>query len=313
VTATLDIFKALSDEVRLRILRALFSAELSVAELVTVLKLPQSTVSRHLKPLRDADLVESRREGTSVYYRRGSALQDLSFFQMLDGRVKEVAGAAGDLAAVRRVLESRRRKSREFFDRVAGRYGTLTQPGGGWEALASILAAGFADRTVVDLGAGEGGLTLLLARYARITYAVDQSPRMLTHVAEKAAEHNLDARVQTVEGDLEEVPLPANVAEAVFLSQALHHAARPEAAVKEAARLLKPGGWLLILDLARHEQEWVREEWADQWLGFDEVEIKSWLDSAGLMLADLRRLPGATPELGVLLAAARKPTSPTND
>jgi ArsR family transcriptional regulator len=151
----LALFKALSDESRLRILRAVGSAELSVAELVGVLGVPQSTVSRHLKPLRDAGLVEARREGTSAFYHWGQVFQDRVFSDWLGVRLRGVARAAEDAASVRRVLDARRARSREFFDRIAGSYGALTEPGGGWRALASGLAVGFLGRDVADLGAAD--------------------------------------------------------------------------------------------------------------------------------------------------------------
>lgn len=302
----LDIFRALADEVRLRILGALQSAELSVAELVEVLHLPQSTVSRHLKPLREAGLVETRREGTSVYYRRGALLAEPDLAGLLDKRLRELPSAPRDGAAVRRVLDQRRKRSHEFFEKVAGRYGGLTQPGGGWEALSAALAAGFAGQDVADLGCGEGALALLLARFAKSVTAVDQSRAMLRQVRERAREAGVGARVKVAEGDLEGLPLRDRSVDAAFLSQALHHAARPPHAVAEAARILRPGGRLVVLDLERHEQDWVREQWADQWLGFEEREIREWMEQAGLQPEVSRRLSGAAPELAVLLAVGRK-------
>ncbi len=304
--STLDIFRALADEVRLRVLHALFTAELSVAELVQVLELPQSTVSRHLKPLRDAGLVETRREGTSVYYRRGGVLDDPVMTGMLEGRLKALPTAIDDQAGIRRVLELRKKRSHDFFERIAGRYGSLTQPGGGWSALAAGLAAGFAGRTVADIGAGEGQLTLILARFAREVIAVDQSAAMLREVRGMAETAGVGPRVRTAEGDLEELPLEDGSVDAVFLSQALHHGSQPPRAIQECGRILRDGGQLIILDLVKHEQEWVREEWADQWLGFDEHELSGWFDLAGMETICMERLPGATPELGVLLAVGRK-------
>jgi ArsR family transcriptional regulator len=301
-----DIFKALSDEVRLRIVRAVFGAELSVAELVSVLGLPQSTVSRHLKPLREAGLVDSRREGTSVFYRRGVALNDASLASVLERRWMEVGGSAEDAASVRRVLDARRKRSREFFDSVAGSYGTLTEPGGGWKALATALAAGFDGKDVADLGAGEGVLTLLLSRYARMVTAVDQSPRMLRLVEERAAEAGLGERVRVAEGDLEQLPLPDASFDAVFLSQALHHAGRPGQAVSEAARILRAGGLLVVLDLAAHEQEWLRDEWADVWMGFSDEDLSKWMASAGITRLSSERLAGSMAELTVLVVVGRK-------
>jgi len=310
---TLDVFRALADEVRFRVLRAVMEAELSVAELVAALQLPQSTVSRHLRPLRESGLLGTRRDGTSVYYRRGEALADDALCSLVEARWHAVPGAADDRAAVRRVLDQRRRRSREFFDQIAGRYGTLTEPGGGWPCLAAALAAGFADREVADLGSGEGELTLILARFARKVTSVDLSPRMLELVRDRAAERGWSSRVATVEADLEDLPLKSGTVDAAFLSQALHHASRPQAAVAEAARILRPGGILLILDLSRHDQEWTRDQWADQWLGFEAQDVVGWMTSSGLAGADASLLPGGPSELSVLLATARKPSPPTRN
>jgi len=302
----LGIFKALADEGRLRILRSIDQAELSVAELVQVLELPQSTVSRHLKPMREAGLVESRRDGTSVYYNRGTLFRDAAFAQILNERLKEIPVANRDAAAVERVLDLRRKKSREFFDEIAGRYGSLTEPGGGWQALAAGLAAGFAGQTVADLGCGEGALALLLARFAEKVVAFDQSERMLKLVSEKAAEGNLADRLELRVGILEELDLSNEAFDAVFLSQALHHTSNPQDVVRLAAEGLKPGGQLVILDLVRHEHEWAREEWADQWLGFDPLEIREWLKDAGIKPLVVDSLPGSTPDLSVLIVVGTK-------
>lgn len=305
-SATIEVFKALADDVRLRLLRAVMTAELSVAELVTVLGLPQSTVSRHLKPLRDCDLVETRREGTSIYYRKGAALTASLLDQLLDEELARLPTSGEDAMAVRKVLEFRRERSREFFERIAGKYGELTQPGGGWSALAAGLAAGFAGLDVVDLGAGEGELVLLLARFAGSVTAVDQSRAMLKQVKSRATAAGLGKVVRICEADLERLPLTDASADAVFLSQSLHHAAQPERAVGEAARILRTGGRLILLDLLKHDQDWVREQWADQWLGFDDQEVRQWMRAAGLHDLRIDRLPAAAPEFSVVLASAKK-------
>lgn len=303
---TIEVFKALADDVRLRLIRALMTAELSVAELVQVLGLPQSTVSRHLKPLRDCELVETRRDGTSIYYRQGKALQDSNLAKVLDAELAKLDTAKHDAAAVKKVLEMRRAKSREFFEKIAGKYGELTQPGGGWAALAAGLAAGFAGQDVVDLGAGEGELSLLLARFAGSVTAVDQSKAMLRQVAAKAKAEGAGSVLKTCEADLESLPLADGSADAAILSQALHHAAQPPQAIAEAARILRPGGRLIVLDLVKHDQDWVRDQWADQWLGFDPEELGGWMSNAGLKNVKTERLPAAAPEFSVLLASAQK-------
>ncbi|MDH3346418.1 MAG: metalloregulator ArsR/SmtB family transcription factor [Kiritimatiellaceae bacterium] len=302
----LDIFKALADEGRLRLLRAIDQAELSVAELVQALEMPQSTVSRHLKPMREAGLVASRRDGTSVYYNRGPLFHDAAFTQILNERLKEISVAHRDAAAVERVLDLRRRKSREFFDEMAGQYGSLTEPGGGWQAMAAAMAAGFAGKHVADLGCGEGCLALLLARFAEKVIAFDQSEKMLKLVEEKALEQGVAERIDFRVGILESLGLAGAELDAVFLSQSLHHTSNPEDVVCSAASAVKPGGQVIILDLVRHEHEWTREQWADQWLGFDPLEVREWLQRAELEPLVLDSLPGATPDLSVLMVVGVK-------
>ena len=306
MSSVLDIFKALADEGRLRILRAIDQCELSVAELVQALEMPQSTVSRHLKPMREAGLVASRREGTSVYYNRGTLFRDSAFAQILTERLQEIPVANRDATAVERVVEMRRRKSRDFFDGIAGSYGTLTEPGGGWRALAAGLAAGFSGKVVGDLGCGEGALSLLLARFAEKVVAFDQSEKMLALVAEKAKELHLLDRLELRGGNLEDLDLSGEAFDALFLSQSLHHTSNPEAVVKMAAQGLKVGGQVIILDLVRHDHEWVREQWADQWLGFDPLQTREWFVRAGLTIHVLDSLSGAAPDLQVLIAVGEK-------
>ncbi|HMO50309.1 MAG TPA: metalloregulator ArsR/SmtB family transcription factor [Kiritimatiellia bacterium] len=306
VPHTIELFKALADDVRLRLIRAVMTAELSVAELVQVLGLPQSTVSRHLKPLRDGALVETRRDGTSIYYRKGPALTDAALTSVLERELARLPTAKSDAAAIKKVLELRRQRSHDFFEKMAGKYGELTQPGGGWAALAAGLAAGFSGRDVVDLGAGEGELALLLARFAGSVTAVDQSKAMLRQVAARAEEAGLSAVVRVCRADLEALPLEDGSADVALLSQALHHAAQPEKAVREAGRILRSGGQLIVLDLMKHDQDWVREQWADQWLGFEEADVRGWMKAAGLREIRTDRLPAAAPEFSVLLASAKK-------
>ena len=302
----LEIFKALADDGRLRILRSIDQSELSVAELVQALEMPQSTVSRHLKPMREAGLVESRRDGTSVYYNRGILFQNESFAPLLNDRLKEIPMANRDAASVERVLGFRRLKSRAFFDEIAGRYGSLTEPGGGWQALTAGLAAGYAGKVVADLGCGEGHLALLLARFAKKVIAFDQSEKMLNLVSEKAVENHVEDRMELRVGILEELDLSGEAFDAVFLSQALHHTSNPEHVIRSVSAGLKPGGQLVILDLMRHEHEWTREEWADQWLGFDPLEVRDWLKNAGIEPQVVDSLPGSAPDLFVLIVVGEK-------
>lgn len=296
----------MADEVRLRIIRAVSSAELSVAELVQVVELPQSSVSRHLKPLRDVKLLETRRDGTYIYYRRGPALADPLLAQFLDEQVQQLEGGERDREAVARVLSMRSQRSREFFDQVAGQYGSLSEPGGGWPALAMALGVGFAGRDVADLGAGEGDLTLLLARFARSVVALDASAEMLKHLGARLRKEERGTTVNLLQGELEELPILSDSVDAVFLSQALHHVGQPAVAIREAARILRPQGWLIVLDLHQHDQEWMREHWADLWLGFNPGQIREWIAEAGLRPYYSESLTGGNSAIDVLIFVARK-------
>ncbi len=302
----LEIFKALADEARLRIVHVLGVAELSVAELVSVLDMPQSSVSRHLKPLRDADLVDARREGTSVYYRRGACFSDQSFASLISDRLSQIPTAQADLVAVQEVLELRRRRSTDFFDEIAGRYESLTEPGGGWRAVAFALGFGFSGKVVADIGCGEGDLSLLLARFADQVVSVDLSAQMLAVLHEKAKRFGCENRILTKQGGVENLPMEDASVDAVLMSQVLHHTAQPKKAIAEASRVLRKGGQFILLDLARHDQEWVREQWADQWFGFAEAELGGWLDSVGLTVNRIDTLAGNTPEMPVLITVATK-------
>lgn len=302
----LEILKVLADEARLRILRAVDQAELSVAELVEALNMPQSTVSRHLKPLKQIELVQSRREGTSVYYTRGFLFSDPDFQPLLQNRLKDLPEAHSDAAKIDHVLDVRRRKRLRFFDEVAGQYESLSEPGGGLDALSTALAAGFSNQVVADLGCGEGSLSLMLSRFAREVTCLDQSQKMLNLVEERAKEIGTNERLTFHKMDLEAINLEAGYYDAIFISQSLHHVSRPKEVIQRASTGLKTGGRIIILDLLKHDHEWTREQWADQWLGFMPEELSEWLVKAGLDIVRIEILKGFVPDLSVLMAVGVK-------
>jgi ArsR family transcriptional regulator len=275
--------KVVADPNRLRILLLLKGEELSVAELQEILGMGQSTISTHLSQLKQAELVEDRRTGKSNLYRLaphsagGSPLDAI-----LSKARKEIAEAAQDQAAMRRVLRKRQDKTRAFFDGVAGRLGKDYVPGKSWKSLAEALLRLMPPLVVADLGAGEGASALLLAQRAKKVIAVDSSARMIEVGREQAFRHgvkNVDYRL----GDMEEIPIGDGEVDLVFFSQSLHHALHPERALAEAARILVPGGRIVILDLVRHRFEEARELYADEWLGFSEADLESMLQNVGFV------------------------------
>jgi ArsR family transcriptional regulator len=257
--------------------------ELSVAELQEILGMGQSRISTHLAQLKQAGLVEDRRNGKSILYRLKHGVQSNGFSEMLGvlrQAAAEIPEAEQDSEALRLALRRRQDKMRSYFDELAGKFGRNYVPGRSWQGLAETLLTLMPPMVIADLGAGEGTFSQLLARRSKKVIAVDNSEKMVEYGRELARKHgvkNLEYR----KGDLEEVPIRDATVDLAFFSQALHHAQHPERAVAEAMRILKPGGRIVVLDLLRHSYEEARELYADLWLGFTEVEVTRFLRQAG--------------------------------
>lgn len=279
VASILKSLRVLSDPNRLRLLLLLEREELSVAELQEILSSGQSRISTYLAQLRQADLVEDRRQGKNILYRMkdGAPVADV-----LHAAACEIPEAAEDTKALQLVLEKRRDKVRRYFDELAGRFGRDYVPGRSWKGLAETLLQLMPPMIIGDLGAGEGTFSQLLAQRAQKVIAVDNSDKMVEFGARLAKENgltNLEYRL----GDLESPPIEDSSLDLAFFSQSLHHALHPRQAVAAAHRLLKPGGRIVILDLKRHHFEQAREMYADTWLGFSEVELRAFLEEAGFV------------------------------
>jgi ubiquinone/menaquinone biosynthesis C-methylase UbiE/DNA-binding MarR family transcriptional regulator len=297
---------ALADPTRLRILSALRENELSVAELQEVLGIGQSRISNHLAQLKAVGLLRDRREGQKAYYRRAEVGREI--WSLAEGAASELATQGRDGEALRRVLGQRQEKSKRYFDAVAGRLGKKYCPGRSWEAVGRLLLALAPRQVYADLGAGEGLISQLLAARAKKVIAVDHSPRMVEvgrDLAKRSGLKNLEYR----QGDMEQPPIRPGSVDVVILSQALHHAVHPPRALEAAWKILRPGGTVLILDLAEHSFEAAREMYADVWLGFAPAELSRLLREAGFegntveVVAKEKEGPG----FQTLLAVGMKP------
>jgi len=280
-TSIVKILRVVADPNRLRILLLLKAEELSVAELQEILVMGQSTISTHLSQLKQAGLVEDRRIGKNSLYRVTTGNGNDVLADLLARAQKEIPEAVHDRATARRVVKKRQDKMRAFFDSVAGRLGKDYVPGKSWKAIAEALLKLMPPMVIADLGAGDGSFSLLLAQNATKVIAVDSSAKMIEFARDQARRHhvkNVDYRL----GDMEELPIDEESVDLVFFSQSLHHALHPQNAIAEAARILRPGGRIAILDLAKHRFEEAREMYADEWLGFSETELESMLQRAGL-------------------------------
>ena len=304
--------RLLADPSRLRILLLVERDELSVAELQEILGMGQSRISTHLAQLKNAGLVEDRRNGKSILYRLKALPrhQSKGFDQLLAvlrEAAHEIPEAEQDSDALRLALRRRQDKTRAYFDELAGKFGRHYMPGRSWKGLAETLLALLPPLVVADLGAGEGTFSQLLARRAKKVIAVDNSEKMVEYGSELARKHGVQ-NLEYRKGDLEDVPLRDASVDLAFFSQSLHHAQHPERAVAEAWRILKPGGRIVVLDLVRHNYEEARELYADLWLGFTEVEALRFLRQAGFknIETSVVHREEEAPHFETLLAIAEK-------
>jgi ArsR family transcriptional regulator len=288
LNSSLDTLKLLSDPTRLRLLALLMREELSVAELQEILGMAQSRISSQLAQLRQAGFVADRREGKKAFYslRTGLPPRQYALLKAAGEAVTDAPEFAEDRSNLNRSLQKRRRLAEQYFNLIAGRLGKGHCPGRSWEAIGHLALRLVPPIVVADLGAGEGLVSQLIAHRARQVWCIDNSPRMVevgTALAQKNGLANLTYKL----GDIESVPLPDQSVDLAILSQALHHAAHPQAAVNEAFRILRPGGQLAVLDLKEHSFEKARELYADIWLGFKESVLHGLLKQAGFQQVEV--------------------------
>ena len=304
--------RMLGDEVRLRLLRALSVEAVNVTELTAILGIAQSGVSRHLGLLRKAELVAEERTGGYTWYRVApEAAQPDSpraplwtWLRAEFARVTPVTKA--DDARLQEVLRLRKES---FVEHGADAQRGQLVPGRSWAAWSRALGLLLPALDVADLGCGEGYLTIETAQWARRVVAVDRSKAVLTHARAMAARRKM-RNIVWKRGELERLPLEDASADVALLSQALHHAKDPAAALAEAHRILRPGGRVLLLDLRAHDESWVRTKLGDQWLGFSDEQLRQLLSTTGFEKAKVRvgaRTPGDP--FVVLIAAGTKTTN----
>lgn len=300
----INSLKVISDPTRLRILSILIDEELSVAELQEVLNMGQSRISTQLSQLKGEDLVSDRRVGKNNLY---TASIPTNLSAIITAAIAEIPETQEDSAALTHLINKRKDKSRAYFDELAGKFGKHYVPGRSWKALAEALLKVLNYETVADLGAGEGTLSQLLAQRAKHVIAIDNSEKMVEFGKKLAKDHklpNLEYRL----GDISEPPIDDAAVDLCIFSQALHHAERPRKALREAFRLLKPGGTLIVLDLLQHNFEQARELYYDIHLGFTEVQLSTMIADAGFQEIDVivadKELEA--PHFQTLLGVARK-------
>ncbi len=286
--------RAVAESTRLRLLALLGESELTVTELTQILGQSQPRISRHLKLMCEAGLIERFREGTWAFYRLSEEAEI-----GLAGRIMELlADTNGTLALDRQRLEAVKKARAE----AAARY--FRENARDWDRIRSLhvaesqVEAAILDMLgddevgeVLDIGTGTGRMLELLASRARRGVGIDLSREMLA-VARSNLEQKGLANCQVRQGDMYNLALPNESVDVVTVHQVLHYADDPAAAVAEAARVLRPGGRLMIVDFAPHDLEFLRSEHAHRRLGFTNAEVNRWCRAAGLSVEEERRLAG---------------------
>ena len=307
------LYRLLGDEARLRLLRVLDKDRFNVKELTGILGLAQSGVSRHLGLLKDAGLVVEERDGAYSFYRLDPSVRDSTHGPLwpllatqFDSSAASAAAKADD-ARLQEVLRLRR----ENFEHLGPdtRDGRQLVPGRSWAAWSRALGLLLPALDVADLGCGEGYLTVETARWARHVVAVDRSAGVLNRAKALAARKRI-TNITWKKGEIERLPIDAASMDVALLSQSLHHASDPALALGEAARILRPGGRLLLLDLRPHDETWVREKLGDHWFGFSDDQLAGLLGRAGF--GDVRIALGArrtNDPFAVVLAVGTKKVS----
>ncbi|RSU47554.1 metalloregulator ArsR/SmtB family transcription factor [Sphingomonas sp. S-NIH.Pt15_0812] len=302
----LPIFGALADLTRLRILALLRRMELSVGELAQVLGQSQPRVSRHVKIMVDAGLAERRKEGSWVFVALGAAAMVQPVIDALD---RWSGGAAdhwtvADAARLAAVRADRAASAAAWFESHADEWDAIRSLHVAESEIEAAMAQVLGDQpidTLIDIGTGTGRMLELFGARARTALGIDRSSEMLRLARAKLAGA---ANTELRQADLYALPMADGAADVAILHHVLHYAQQPGAAIREAGRVLAPGGRLLIVDFAPHDREELRSQGAHVRLGFDDDQVAGWAEAADLMMARVEMLVGGT--LTVKLWLARK-------
>ena len=290
MTAATLSFKALADEVRLRLLHILNRHELNVNELVLILEMGQSRVSRHLKILSAAGLLVWRREGLHVFYSTPREGEQRALIEAVLPFVESDPRLTADAAMAAGMIEERSHKTRQFFNSIAEDWDKLSREVLGDFNLACAVTERMPPcRVAADLGCGTGNVLTAMLDKAAILIGVDVSPRMLELARRRFV--NAGERVSLRIGDLTHLPLRDAEADFAAMNMVLHHVSSPLEVLREIQRILAPGGRLVLTDFHRHTDERMRADYGDRWLGFDAETLHAHLTKAGFRVASSETAP----------------------
>lgn len=285
-----QLFKALGDETRLRIVRLLHREELNVQEIGQILEIPQPSVSRHLAVLKSAGVVSDRRDGTKIFY----TMEDHSgTLRSVDSVMREVAETDHpDLGRLAGVVAARAQDTKRFMDEQAEHWeeivGMLHNSAASLLALANMVPRGM---IIGDLGTGTGLFLPVLSAMAEEVHAADQSAALLRRARNRCRQAELN-NVVFHHADLADLPEDFPQCDALLLHFVLHQIASPAALLKKLSAVLKLDGRLIIVDRCEHDDERAKQQFGSLWLGFSREKIEHWLKESGLKLLFWDDIPG---------------------
>lgn len=306
----LTALKAAGEVTRLRLLVLCAHSDLTVSELTQILGQSQPRVSRHLRLLCEADLLDRRREGTWAYFRLARQGPGAELARTLvDAMPGDDPALSLDLERLEAIVGERARRAADYFQRNAAKWNEIRSLYADESEVEAVLLARVSEgraRDVIDIGTGTGRIIEVLGPRVEHAVGVDLSPDMLM-----IARANLDrARLRNClvrQGDMYQLPVPSASFDAAVIHQVLHFAETPGAVIGEAARVLRPGGKLIVADFGSHGLEYLREEHLHRWLGFSDRDMRTWCEAAGLVPEDPVLLPGDP--LNVVVWTAVRPTA----
>ena len=304
------LFQALADPTRLRILALLRVMELSVGELAQLLGQSQPRVSRHVRILSDSGLVGRRKEGSWVYLQLAEPNRTEGLFKLSKGIDFDAEQLfAADAARLDVIRQDRAEAARRYFEAHAATWDSIRSLHIADAEIERAITSLLTDRPIgalLDIGTGTGRMLELFAPKAKSAIGIDRSSEMLRLARVKLEEAGISG-ASLRQGDMYALPLGDRSSDSIILHQVLHYAQQPGAAIAEAARVLAPGGRLLVIDFAQHDRAELKEQDAHLRLGFADDAMRGWFSAAGLDLDRIERLGGG--ELSVILWRGVKPAA----
>ncbi|MBN2546001.1 MAG: ArsR family transcriptional regulator [Spirochaetes bacterium] len=276
----IKIFKSLSDENRLRIVRALIHGYFNVNEIFYIVGGKQSNISHHLKILLDANLLKSKKDGSWIYYGINNQSEHKpveNILNFIKSEEKNIPYYEDDTKRMEGIINKRKKNAEDFFNKIGKDLDSLQE-----ELFKELYSVSnviklFENKLdeIIDIGCGTGKHLPFLAKYAEKVIGIDSSPSMLQLTDHLCKINNLNYELKL--GDAQKIPYTSESIQGAFINMVLHHISEPINVVKETARILKVNGTLLLIELLAHNDEIMRDKYADLWLGFDESEIEEWL------------------------------------